>query len=173
MKNNIKEIRNARGLSQAKLGELAGMDQRYVDRYEKKGDINISAAAQLASALNVSLYDAFPSEEVKKTSQFDNYLIGLRTSSGLSIAEISRMTGISAAEYEKIEQSPDISDEDRMKIAAAIIFIRYACDLLSPNSTLTSDREEREILTSFRNIKPSLKSEAVRIMKALSSSDNV
>lgn len=52
----LKEIRNARGLSQRELSEMTGVDRVTIARYEGGQCIpKVDKAVALASALNVSL----------------------------------------------------------------------------------------------------------------------
>lgn len=52
---NLKQIRNAQGLSQAKLGELAGVSIRTIQDIERRDDCRVSTAIILADALGVTL----------------------------------------------------------------------------------------------------------------------
>ena len=52
---NLKTIRIEKGLSQAKLGKLAGISLRTIQDIEKRGDCRVSTAIILADALGITL----------------------------------------------------------------------------------------------------------------------
>ncbi|KHS70962.1 MULTISPECIES: helix-turn-helix domain-containing protein [Pectobacterium] len=52
---NISVLRNAKGISQEKLGELTGLDRTYVSSVERgKRNISLLNLVKLATALNTS-----------------------------------------------------------------------------------------------------------------------
>ena len=53
---NLKAIRTAKGLSQSKLGQMAGnMSIRTIQDIERRGDCKVSTAILLADALGVTM----------------------------------------------------------------------------------------------------------------------
>lgn len=60
---NLKQIRKSRGLSQAKLGELADVSIRTIQDIERRNDCRISTAIILADALGVSLDELCRSDQ--------------------------------------------------------------------------------------------------------------
>jgi transcriptional regulator with XRE-family HTH domain len=64
MKNNIKEFRNARGMSQRDLAKAVGTSQQQIQRIENsKQAIKIHMAAKICKALGCELSDAFPASK--------------------------------------------------------------------------------------------------------------
>lgn len=55
----IKEIREKRGLTQAKLAKMIGKDRSQVSRYETDAKISASVLYSLADALNVKVDEFF------------------------------------------------------------------------------------------------------------------
>ena len=55
----LKELREQKGYSQAKLGELANVPLRTIQDLERRGDGRISTLSKLASALKVSLDEIY------------------------------------------------------------------------------------------------------------------
>ncbi|WP_321885899.1 helix-turn-helix transcriptional regulator [Paraburkholderia bannensis] len=61
MQNNLKSLRKAAGLTQAKLAEMAGTSQQQIQRIEAGAVVTrVTLAAHLAKALGVSMGDIFP-----------------------------------------------------------------------------------------------------------------
>jgi len=68
MKNNLKEIRNKRCLSQSALAEAVGTTKRTIYAIETENqDIHISLASKLASYLECGIDDLFIFDENKPT----------------------------------------------------------------------------------------------------------
>src|SRR5574337_2077883 len=58
----IKEVRQARGMTQMKLSELIGVSYQQVQKYEKGSDnISVERLKQIARAVNVPITFFFPS----------------------------------------------------------------------------------------------------------------
>ena len=55
MSLNLKQIRQSRGLSVAKLSEITGLHRRTIQDIEVRGDCMVSTAIKLATALDVGL----------------------------------------------------------------------------------------------------------------------
>lgn len=51
----LKEIRQSKGISQAKLSELAEVPKRTIEDIERFGNCKLDTAIRLAKALNVTL----------------------------------------------------------------------------------------------------------------------
>ena len=55
---NIKHIREAKGMSQKKLGEILGVSQQMIGQYENSNNsLKLSTLEKISAALNVSLTD--------------------------------------------------------------------------------------------------------------------
>ncbi|MBE9635759.1 helix-turn-helix domain-containing protein [Salipiger mangrovisoli] len=64
---NLKRIRTARGLSQAKLAELANVKQATISRIESgTNNPSLAVADQIAKALNVSTVELFGIPELEQ-----------------------------------------------------------------------------------------------------------
>lgn len=55
MANNLRKIRNYRGLTQPKLGEMVGTSKANISRHEKKRSIQTEMAAKYAKALRCTI----------------------------------------------------------------------------------------------------------------------
>ena len=56
--NNLKEIREAKGLSQEKLAAIAGVHRTYISMIERcQKNVTVSCLDKIASALNVDIID--------------------------------------------------------------------------------------------------------------------
>ena len=56
--NNLKEIREAKGLSQEKLAALAGVHRTYISMIERcQKNVTVSCLDKIASALNIDIID--------------------------------------------------------------------------------------------------------------------
>lgn len=61
MRNRLKELRKASGLTQEQLGALSGLDQATVSKYERGGgNPTLETLELLARALSVEVGDLFP-----------------------------------------------------------------------------------------------------------------
>lgn len=88
---NIKRIRKEKGLTQKKLGELCGMNEVQIRRYEiGKANPKIKTIERIASALEITPFDImgleyFDSitdldalrEDISKADQFENLFISI------------------------------------------------------------------------------------------------
>jgi len=59
MELRLKQIRQDKGLSVAKLSELSGVHRRTIQDIETRGDCMLSIAAKLADSLGVTLDDLY------------------------------------------------------------------------------------------------------------------
>ena len=56
--NNLKEIRESKGLSQEKLAALAGVHRTYISMIERcQKNVTVSCLDKIASALNIDIID--------------------------------------------------------------------------------------------------------------------
>lgn len=68
--NRLREVRRRRGISQEKLGDLAGLDRTYVSSVERgRNNISLLNIARLAKALDVPIAELFPAESVDLTTR--------------------------------------------------------------------------------------------------------
>jgi transcriptional regulator with XRE-family HTH domain len=93
---NIKRIRKERGLTQKKLGELCGIAEPNIRKYENgKQNPKLETVEKIASALGVTPFDLMGfdywdqksphiGEEVAKLTEFESYLQSL----GYSVKEL-------------------------------------------------------------------------------------
>ena len=57
----LREVRQDKGISQEKLGDLAGLDRTYVSGVERgKHNVSLINIAKLAKALDVPIREFFP-----------------------------------------------------------------------------------------------------------------
>jgi transcriptional regulator with XRE-family HTH domain len=62
--NRLREVRRKSGVSQEKLGDLAGLDRTYVSSVERgRNNISLLNIAKLAKALGVPIAELFPPGE--------------------------------------------------------------------------------------------------------------
>jgi transcriptional regulator with XRE-family HTH domain len=65
--NRLREVREAAGVSQEKLAELAGLHRTYVSSVERgKRNISLQNIERLALALGVSMKELMPAMKTKK-----------------------------------------------------------------------------------------------------------
>jgi transcriptional regulator with XRE-family HTH domain len=64
--NNVRTIREAKGLTQRELAKLAGTSQQQIDRLEKGQSPFLELAWKVALALESGLEELFP-EEMKRS----------------------------------------------------------------------------------------------------------
>lgn len=65
--NNVKVIREAKGLSQEKFAEMSGFHRTYISGIERgKRNPTITVAHRLADALDVNLTSLFKKKKMKK-----------------------------------------------------------------------------------------------------------
>ena len=65
---NIKRIRKEKGLTQKRLGELCGINEAQIRRYElggKNSNPKLETLEKIASALSVEVYDLIPDTKIK------------------------------------------------------------------------------------------------------------
>lgn len=105
---NIKRIRKEKGLTQKKLGELCGIDEANIRKYESgKQNPKIETIERIAIALDCSSYDL---RGITKDSifydmtQIGDYIQFNRTNLGLSTKELSEKLGISIETLNCYEQ---------------------------------------------------------------------
>lgn len=56
--NNLKEIRESKGLTQEKLAALAGVHRTYISMIERcQKNVTVSCLDKIASALNIDIVD--------------------------------------------------------------------------------------------------------------------
>ena len=56
--NNLKEIRESKGVSQEKLAALAGVHRTYISMIERcQKNVTVSCLDKIASALNIDIID--------------------------------------------------------------------------------------------------------------------
>ncbi len=64
--NRLRAVRRQSGISQEKLGDLAGLDRTYVSSVERgRNNISLLNIARLAKALGVPIAELFPSENTE------------------------------------------------------------------------------------------------------------
>jgi transcriptional regulator with XRE-family HTH domain len=88
--DRIRQLRTERGLSQAKLAVVAGMDPATLNRLEQgKGNPNLKTLERVAGALGVEVVDLFPKVSAPYEPTLLNNLEAERRSSVLAEALIS------------------------------------------------------------------------------------
>ncbi len=84
---NIKKIRIEKGLTQKQLGDLCGMADSAIRRYESdRGNPKIETIEKIASALNVRIVDImeqFTIEQYKSTSEYQEIEKAVRAEEGI------------------------------------------------------------------------------------------
>ncbi len=78
---NLKRIREEKGLTQKELAKLSGVSERMIQRYEN-GFTNprLEAGKRIAQALNVSVHDLMTDNEMFVAKSFEEYGQGGRQS---------------------------------------------------------------------------------------------
>lgn len=197
MKNEIEKLRKTRGLSQAKLADLAGMTQQSICRVESgERDISISEGIRIASVLGCKVKDLIIANQaehsalgnIEDLSQFatpGTLVTTIRKKSGVSIDSIASSLGISKATYNKIEEDSDttgglkpteLSYNKALDICTIILMLRNF-NMISKNMTasqkdrtLTEDQEQ--IINTYDSLAKADKSRALLLLKSLSPSEN-
>ena len=60
MANRLREIRERRGMSQAEVGRLSGLDQQRISTLEREGPPRLDVARRLADALETTVEKIYP-----------------------------------------------------------------------------------------------------------------
>ena len=69
MKNQIKELRQSRGISQRKIADDLGISMRTLQRYEKGETDNLTYFVKIANYLQVDLESLIPAERTEETDE--------------------------------------------------------------------------------------------------------
>lgn len=172
MQNNLKKIREERGWSQAKLAGMLGVDQRYIDRYEKYSDMKISVAIDIANALQCSLADLFGDNKIvfndqEKAINTKELLHFVRLSAGVSGTSMAASLGITDTAYRKIEDSDTLSVDDTL-VLLSIILSNWQNKRLFEQSALGGEEadDEKLLLHAYRSVIPSQKEQLESIIKS-------
>lgn len=173
MQNNIKKIREERGLSQAKLASIMGVDPRYIERYESYADIKIGAALDIATALNCTLKDLFGDERLEfddreKSINPSELIRFIRLSANVSSQAIAVLLNITETEYRKIENSKDLTIPDTFQLLSAIMAAYQSRQLYQKSRFYTGENssEEQIIIEAYRHVVPSQKKQLLSIVES-------
>ena len=95
--DNIKRIREAKGISQYKLAQMLNISQQSVDQWERSlTNPRKSNIDKISSILNVSVNELFGDADTNITSQ---RLRELREAKGLSQNEVAKLIGVTRTAY--------------------------------------------------------------------------
>ncbi len=85
----IKKLREGRGLSQARLSELALKSVETISNFERgKTTPSVLTLSKLSEVLNVDMKDFFDFENVDKTSDIDSTKLGLLSKGDKEVVSI-------------------------------------------------------------------------------------
>lgn len=102
--NNVSTIRKSRGLSQAELADLVGVEQPTISRVERDSDsVTLRTLKQIAKALGVNVSDLFADR-----SSAENYLIEAYR----SLPEMRRQGWQDMARAVMLEEKSKVSSND-------------------------------------------------------------
>lgn len=172
MKNNIRKLREKQGLSQAKLANIIGTDQRYVDRWEKSDDVKIGVALDIAKALKCEVSDLF-SDDKLILNNIDNsinpseLLHFVRLAANVGGKSIASCLGIAESDYRKIETSPDLTIDNMLVVLSAILSL-WQSNRIFEQSGLWDIKtpEEVDLLRAFRSVAPIQKKQLSGIIQS-------
>lgn len=184
MKNKIKEIREARGISQAQLSDKTGISQQMISKIENQGSrITVEDAIAFAIALNVpfaELYEGGKDTPLKDVKAQENLTIpeklikDIRIISGVSVQKIAAVLDIAAKEYTELENTlsgSKLGNDQALKIAAVILSIYLAENMrktiLGAEPDLTLDEKEKELLNAYRQLASFNKDKATAVLSTL------
>ena len=95
--DNIKRIREAKGISQYKLAQMLNISQQSVDQWERSlTNPRKSNIDKISSILNVSVNELFGDADTNITAQ---RLRELREAKGLSQNEVAKLIGVTRTAY--------------------------------------------------------------------------
>lgn len=95
--DNIKRIREAKGISQYKLAQMLNISQQSVDQWERSlTNPRKSNIDKISSILNVSVNELFGDADTNITAQ---RLRELREAKGLSQSEVAKLIGVTRTAY--------------------------------------------------------------------------
>lgn len=83
--NRLRDVRQRKRLTQAKLASLAGLTSATISRYETgKHKLSVEKARQIAQALDISWKELFDESEVEKEVQVNDFGFERTASAGVS-----------------------------------------------------------------------------------------
>ena len=172
MQNNLRKIREERGWSQAKLAGMLGVDQRYIDRYEKYNDMKISVAIDMANALQCSLADLFSDNKIvfndqERSINTKDLLHFVRLSAGVSGTTMAASLSITETAYRKIEDSGELSIDDTL-VLLSVILSNWQNKRIFQQSSLGGGEadDEKLLLQAYRNVIPTQKEQLKSIVES-------
>lgn len=123
---NIKRIRKEKGLTQKALGELCGINEANIRKYENdKQNPKLETALKIAKALNVSVWDLLgANDEINYTVTFPNEYIKKIGNSYLSaLFNESEPTTITPTQLGRILIN-ELTDEELKEVIQFIEFLK-------------------------------------------------
>ena len=150
---NIKRIRKEKGLTQKKLGELCGIDEANIRKYESgKQNPKIETVERIAIALDCSSYDlrGIPKDSIfYDMTQIGDYIQFNRTNLGLSPKELSEKLGISIETLNCYEQGNLMPSREQLAKLGEIFYSPVPTINEIDISTNQSYMQETEMLNSI------------------------
>lgn len=135
--DNIKRIREAKGISQYKLAQMLNISQQSVDQWERSlTNPRKSNIDKISSILNVSVNELFGDTDTNITAQ---RLRELREAKGLSQSEVAKFLGISRPAYVQYETGKTKPSRTIKKLCA---LFNVTSDYILGTDVETVDKKE-------------------------------